>query len=143
MFDHENWLLNGISSYIAANMTGTMPKYIDAFTNSTASSFQWYGYGSDAQYGATQTFFKYLENKYGSNVIDRTLYHLGTGMTSNHRCDTIENCAVLQAVYDASGLDINKKKYTLDVETLIKEWGAYVMEQYNVTATILSRQFFI
>ena len=121
-FDKENWLMDGIASYTAANMLNTA-KYADAFNSDT--SFVWYGYGSDAQYAATHTFFKYLENKYSSKVIDKTLYYLGSGMVSNTRCHTVEDCALLQAVYDMNGLDINKKRHTLDVATLIKEWEVY------------------
>lgn len=133
IFDRENWLVDGISSYIASNMTDTGMKemYMNSFTNST-TVFQWYGYGSDAQYGATFTFLEYLEGRYGSEVIDRTIHYLGTGMISNHKCDTVENCAILRAVYDANGWDMDKKRYTLSVKMLTDEWQEYVMEHYNV-----------
>ena len=138
MFDQENWLLDGISGYFAATKTETVPTYIDAFTNGTAT-FRWHGYGSMEQYGATHTFFEYLEKKYSSEVIDKTLYYLGTGMISNHRCDTMENCAILQSVYNVSNLDFDNKKYTIDVDTLFEEWVDYVAEHYNVTVQIADR----
>ena len=53
-------------------------------------------------------------------------------MVSNHRCDTLEDCAVLRAVYDVSGLDMKKKRNALDVEILVKDWGDYVAEHYGI-----------
>ena len=129
MFDQENWLIDGISGYIAANMTGVMQKYVDAFTNGT-TTFQWYGYGSDARYGATFTFFQYLENNYGNKVVEKMIHRLGTGMVKNHRCDTVENCAVLQGVFDLIGLDIEDERYPLSVERLVEGWEEYLMNPY-------------
>lgn len=125
--DQENWLLDGVASYIAANITDTEPskKYLDAFA-SNRTDFKWYGYGSDAQYGATHTFIEFMENKYGNNTIDIMLNHLASGMVSNHKCSAMEDCAVLRAVYDVSGLDMNEKKYALSFQNLIKEWEEYV-----------------
>ncbi len=92
-----------------------------------------YGYGSDAKYGAAYTFLDYLTGKYGDNVIDKTLYYLGSGMVSNHRCDTVENCALLRAVYDLNGLNMEKSyAHTIDVKTLIKEWEGYVIQHYGI-----------
>ena len=127
MFDQENWLIDGISGYIAAGMTNTT-QHVDAFTNST-TTFQWFGYGSDAQYGATFTFFEYLENQYGNEVIGEIVNQLGSGMIMNHRCDTLENCAVLQAVYDVNGMNIEDQRKPLSVEQLIGGWKEYVTEQ--------------
>ena len=129
MFDQENWLIDGISGYIAANMTGVMQKYVDAFTNGT-TTFQWYGYGSDARYSATFTFFQYLENNYGNKVVEKMIHSLGTGMVKNHRCDTVENCAVLQGVFDLIGLDIEDERYPLSVERLVEGWEEYLMNPY-------------
>ncbi|MGH9878944.1 MAG: hypothetical protein ACRD5H_15045, partial [Nitrososphaerales archaeon] len=130
IFDQENWLLDGISSYVAAKITDAMAeRYVEAFVDSRVS-FQWYGYGSDAQYGATNTFFEFLDNKYGSDVIDNTLEYLGSGMVSNHKCSTVEDCAVLRAVYDASGLDIDNKRNTLSFNDLVREWEEYIESNY-------------
>ncbi len=132
--DKENWLMDGVSSYIAAKMihSETVKKYLDAFANDP-TGFQWYGYGSDAQYGSTYTFFEFLEGKYGASVIDRTLYYLGSSMVSNHRCDGLENCALLRAVYDVNGLNMEKSyKISVDVNTLIKGWIGYIIGHYNI-----------
>jgi hypothetical protein len=138
IFDNENWLMSGIANYIASNMTSTeiAKSQIEAFKEKP-TSFVWYGSSTTAQYGATYTFFAYLHETYGVNVIDRTLYYLGSGMISNTRCDTLEDCAVLRAVYDESGLDMRKKRYTLDVETLVNEWEEYVGEHYSVAIDIV------
>ncbi|MGH9922853.1 MAG: hypothetical protein ACRD38_08890, partial [Nitrososphaerales archaeon] len=135
MLDGQNWLMDGIANYVASNMTDgvTVKSQVDAFKQQP-TSFVWYGTGSMEQYGATYTFFEYLHEKYGSDVIDKTLYYLGSGMTSNHRCDTLEDCAVLRAVYDVSGLDmdVKEKRNTPDVDILVKEWEDYVMKNYGI-----------
>jgi len=136
MLDGENWLIDGIANYIAANMTneGIVKSQLESFKEKPMS-FVWYGSGSPEEYGATYTFFEYLNEKYGENVIDKTLYYLGSGMISNHRCDTLEDCAVLRAVYDVSGLDMEKKRHALDFEILVKEWEDYIMERYGIVIT--------
>ncbi len=134
LLDKENWLLDGISNYIASKIYdhGIEKKQIDAFATDP-TGFEWYGYGSDAKYGAVYTFIDYLTGKYGDNVIDRTLYYLGSGMVSNHRCDALEDCAVLRAVYDVNGLNMEKSyAHTIDVKTLIKEWEGYVIQHYGI-----------
>ncbi len=130
--------MDGIANYLASNMTGIeiSKSQIEAFKEKP-TSFVWYGSSTKAKYGATYTFFEYLHGKYGEHVIDRTLYYLGSGMISNTRCDTLEDCAVLRAVYDASGMDMRKKRYTLDVETLVNEWEEYVREHYSVAIDIV------
>jgi hypothetical protein len=122
-FDQENWLLDGISSYVAADTLG-VEEHV-ALADSKVS-FQWHGYGSDAQYGATYSFFEFLDEKYGNNVIDRTLGYLGSGMVSNHKCSAVEDCAVLLAVYDVTGLDIDNKRNTLTFSDLIEQWEEYI-----------------
>ncbi len=135
LLDGENWLMDGIANYIAANMTGEhgmVKKELEAF-KAKPTSFVWYGSGSLEQYGAAYTFFGYLQEKYGDKVIDRTLYYLGSGMVSNHRCDTLEDCAVLRAVYDVSGWSMNKSyAHTVDVKTVVSEWEDYVEHSYHV-----------
>jgi hypothetical protein len=126
IYDKENWLVDGITSYVAASIrTGMLEKYLDAFASDNAS-LQWYGYGSDAQYGATYTFFDYLDTKYGDLVIQKTLDYLGSGMISNHRCSTLENCVILRAVYDMNGLDLDDKRHGLNFDKIVKEWEDYV-----------------
>ncbi len=133
MLDEQNWLMDGIANYVTSNMTDgvTVKSQVDAFKQSP-TSFVWYGTGGIEQYGATYTFFEYLQEKYGSNVIDKSLYFLGSGMISNHRCDTLEECAVLRAVYDVSGMDMNERQHhVIDVETLVSEWEDYITEHYS------------
>jgi hypothetical protein len=130
-FTHENWLLDGMASYIASDLMNDK-RYLNAFARDKDTYFQWYGYGSDAQYGATHEFFSFLENRYGEKVIDRILQHMGTGMVSNHKCDSVETCAVLSAVYDAAGMDMNKRKYTQNFVSLAEEWKAYVESNRHI-----------
>ncbi|MGH9922771.1 MAG: hypothetical protein ACRD38_08475, partial [Nitrososphaerales archaeon] len=87
------------------------------------------GYGSDAQYGATYTFFDYLDTKYGDLVIQKALKYLGSGMISNHRCSTLENCVVLRAVYDMNGLDLDDKRHALNFDKIVRDWEAYVSKR--------------
>jgi len=51
---------------------------------------------------------------------------LGSGMVSNHKCSAVEDCAVLLAVYDVSGLDIDNKRNALSFNDLIEEWEEYI-----------------
>jgi hypothetical protein len=164
IFDNENWLIDGIANYIAAGYAANYQPYVHTASNNVTAnntahsiihqemihsqiesfmekptSFVWYGVGTAERYGATYTFFEYLHDKYGEGAIDWTLYYLGSGMISNTRCDTLEDCAVLRAVYDESGLDMRKKRYTLDIEALVNEWEDYVRENYDVAIDIVYR----
>jgi uncharacterized repeat protein (TIGR01451 family) len=123
--DKENWLADGIAAYVAAVIIGGSEKYLEAFANDRAD-LQWFGYGSDAQYGAVFAFLDFLDTKYGDAVIDKSLEFLGSTMISNHRCATLEQCAVLRAAYDVSSLDINDKKHSLAFDTLVNEWSSHI-----------------
>ncbi len=133
VFDKENWLLDGITSYVAMQMygNGIEKKYLDAFTNEP-THFEWFGYGSDSQYGATYTFLQFVSSKYGDKVIDKTLYYLGSGMVSNHRCSTIEECALLRAVYDMNGLIMNEERYDLSFTDMERAWEHCIIENYGM-----------
>lgn len=131
--DNGNWLVNGVAKYIAVkNNNEDVAKYIDAFEKQP-TEFQWYGNPSDAKYGAVITFFKYLELRFGEQALHRSLYHLGSGMVSNHRCDTVENCATLWGVYDSIGWKLDNKRHTLNVSKLIEEWKSFVKEKYGIS----------
>ena len=132
--DKGNWLVDGISNYVTASIVGEngmIKKQLDAFAAEPAS-FEWYGASTASQQGASLTLFKFLAEKYGDAIIDKTLYNLGSTMVSNHRCDTVEQCALLKAVYDVSGMDINDKRHDLSFDTIVEEWKAYVQEQYAI-----------
>ncbi len=125
--DGENWLFDGMAAYMAATMTdsGTAGKYLTAFTVNRAG-LEWYGHGSPAQYGAAFTFMVFLEDKYGSGIIETTVDNLSHGMTSNNKCSTIEECAVVRAAYSEGSLDWKKKKFDLDFDDLVAEWKSFV-----------------
>ncbi len=53
-------------------------------------------------------------------------------MVSNHRCDTVENCAVLRAVYDANGMSMDDPWHTLTVKDIVKGWEGYVIDHYGI-----------
>lgn len=106
---------------------------IDAFVNEPTASLEWYGKATPAQYGASYTLFKFLTEKYGDSIIDKILSNLGSGMISNHRCDTFEQCVLLRAVYDANGLDINNKRHELNFDKIVQEWKDYVQEKYGIS----------
>ncbi|MFY3740453.1 MAG: putative repeat protein (TIGR01451 family) [Candidatus Nitrosomirales archaeon] len=125
MNDKENWLVDGIAAYVAASIIGGSEKYLEAFANDRVD-LQWFGYGSDAQYGAVFAFLDFLDTKYGDAVIDKSLEFLGSTMISNHRCSTLEQCAVLRAAYDVSSLDMNDKKHSLAFDTLVNEWSSHI-----------------
>jgi hypothetical protein len=96
-------------------------KSMDAYSKAPAE-LEWYGTATQSQYGASYTFLKYLSEKYGENVVHKILWYLGSGQISNHRCDTLENCSLLRAVYDVSGLNINDKKYPLNFGMIVEGW---------------------
>ncbi len=125
--DKGNWLVDGISTYVTASVAGErgmIKNNLDAFIAEPAS-FEWYGPSTPSQYGASHMLFKFLAEKYGGSIIDRTLSQLGSTMVSNSKCDTIEQCAVLMAVYDANGWSINDKRYDMNFRTIIEEWWGY------------------
>jgi len=126
-----NWLIDGMAKYstVKNNETATL-KYTNAFKEEPVD-FQWYGIPTDVRYGATITFLRYLEETYGEDALYRSLYHLGSGMVNNDRCDTLENCAILGGIYDTSGLIESNKKYDLDFNTIVKEWASDVENIYG------------
>jgi hypothetical protein len=144
VFDEGNWLADGIANYVALRMTGQksasgassgipaqIKKDVDSFLANPVE-LEWYGKPDDRQYAATYTFFKYLEDTYGSKTIDKIIWYLGTGMISNHRCNTLENCVVLLSVYDASGLTLSNTRNKMDVKTLVEDWKEQLLLEYNV-----------
>jgi hypothetical protein len=132
--DNGNWLLHGIAKYMIVKNDETLAnKYVDAFKQEFAD-FQWYGPPTNAEYGSAITFFKYIEQEYGEHVLDFTLHHLGSGMTSNTRCDTLEDCALLRGVYDASGMDVDEKRWSLDMKIIVDGWKRYVADYYEISA---------
>jgi len=138
--DKGNWLVDGISNYVTAKVVGEhgMIKHqLDAFI-AEPTSFEWYGASTPAQYGSSYTLFKFLAERYGDVVIDKTLNYLGSTMISNHRCDTFEQCALLMAVYDANGFNMNDKKHYLSFDMLAQEWKDYLVEKYGISEDELS-----
>jgi hypothetical protein len=129
LFDKGNWLVDGITNYLVASITGRHSlsnSGLDAFV--TRSDLESYAPSTLRNYAVTYTFFRFLEETYGHEVIDRTLYHLGSGMISNHRCNTLENCSVLRGVYDAAGLDLDNKENKLAFNAIIEKWMDYLLE---------------
>jgi hypothetical protein len=63
------------------------------------------------------------------------LDHMRSVMTSDKKCNTLENCSVLRAVYDVTGQDINDLKNKLNFDTVVKEWTDY-LKPLSVTIDI-------
>lgn len=76
------------------------------------------------------TFFEYLESNYGHEVLFQTINYLDSGMISNHRCYTLENCAVLQAVYDIQGLYMDRRN-KLTASKLVEGWETFLQDYEN------------
>ena len=132
--DKGNWLVDGVSNYIATSVVGEhgmIKNQLDSFV-AQPTSFEWYGTATPSQYGASHTLFRFLTEKYGDTIIDKTLNNLGSMTVSNNRCDTIEQCALLKAVYDAKGLNINDKRYDLSFATIMEDWKEYLQENYGM-----------
>jgi len=132
--DKGNWLVDGISNYVAARVVGEhgmIKNQLDSFI-AQPKSFEWYGAATPSQYGATYTLFKFLVEKYGDAIIDKTLHNLSSSMVSNDRCDTIEQCALVKALYDAKGLNINDRRHDLSFVTIMEDWKEYLQDDYEI-----------
>jgi hypothetical protein len=126
--DKGNWLTDGISTYVTASIAGErgmIKEQLKAF-NDAPALFEWYGTPTPSEQGASYMLFKFLADRYGDTIIDKILGNLGSTMISNNRCDTMEQCALLKAVYDVNGMDLNDKRHDLSFDTIIQEWKAYV-----------------
>ena len=132
MFDKGNWALQGMIYYAVGNMTGKQISKSELDAMSANPDLEWYHSGSLGNYASTYTFFKFLEEKYGDRIIDRTVRYLHSVMTGDKRCDTLENCAVLRAVYDEIGLDMEDTENRLSFDDIVEEWRDYLMEGYNI-----------
>jgi len=133
-FNKGNWLFDGLANYIAArtvNQSAVLNEQLDSFRMEPIT-FEFVGQVTESKYGATYTFFKYLDQKYGDVIFERILHHMRSGMVSSHKCSTYEECILLRAVYDAKGLDMDEKKHDLRFSALIEEWKGYVFEQYGI-----------
>jgi len=130
LFDRGNWLVDGLARYTVARTLGedgAVKKEVAAY-NANPVELEWYGSGAQSHHGASYTFVKYLSKTYGERVISETLRYLGAGQISNHRCDTLENCSVLQAVYKVNGLDRSDKRYSLNFDFIVQGWLEYTTE---------------
>jgi hypothetical protein len=133
--DKGNWLVDGISNYVTAKIVGErglIKDQLGAFI-AEPTSFEWYGEATPTHYGSSYTLFKFLAKRYGDAVIEKTLNYLGSTMISNHRCDTFEQCALLMAVYDANGFNMNDKRHDLSFDMVVQEWKDYVLEKYGIS----------
>ncbi len=132
MFDEGNWAVQGIIYYVAGNMTGKQISKPEIDTIPTSPDLEWYNSGTLGDYVSTYTFFKFLEEKYGTNVIDRMVKYLHSVMTGDKRCDTLESCAVLRAVYDELGLDMANTENRLAFDNTVDEWRDHIRKHYSL-----------
>jgi hypothetical protein len=138
--DRGNWLVDGISNYVSAKIVGErgmINDQLDAFV-AEPTSFEWYGAAADAQYGSSHTLFKFLVEQYGDAVIHKTLSYMDSTLVSNNSCETFEQCALLMAVYDVNGINMNDKKHALSFDMLVQEWKDHVLEKYGISTDQLS-----
>jgi hypothetical protein len=135
--DKGNWLVDGLTDYVTASIVGErgmIKGRLDAFIVEQPS-FEWYGAArTPSEYGSTYTLFKFLVDEYGEGIIDKTLSNMESAMVSNHRCDTYEQCVLLKAVYDVQGLNMNDKKHDLSFDSIMKEWKAYLQQNYSTNS---------
>jgi len=131
--DKENWLVEGIANYIAAKTSGgnnVIKNQVNTFLI-RETPLEWFNSGTLEQYGATYTFFDFLEQKYGPKIIDKTLVYLRSGMVSNNKCANIEQCVLLQSIYEVNGWDMDDKRRDLSFSKILQEWASYVAEQQD------------
>jgi hypothetical protein len=143
-FENENWLLDGMASYIAMDTAdqGMLVEDVafmndimaddntNKLVNGDDALFEWTGSGSDIEYSATFDFLNFLENEYGSKVIDVTIESLGFGLTINHKCSSVEECVVLNSVYEVQGWDLDKRRFDLTFEDLANAWKDSIESRY-------------
>ncbi len=132
--DKGNWLVDGISDYVAASIAGekgTIKNNLEAFV-AEPTSFEYYGPSSLSQHGASFTLIKYLADKYGEGIIDKILNNLGSTMINNNRCDTLEQCVLVKGVYEISGLNMNDKRHDISFDTIMQEWEQYLQDEYGI-----------
>jgi len=131
LFDEGNWLMQGVTNYIVGSMTEKQLSKQELDTVLTSSDVEWYNAGTSENYISTYTFFKFLEEKYGAKVIDKTIKYMHSVMTGDKRCDSLESCSVVRAVYDRADLDIKDVENKLDFDTIVQEWRDYMKTNYN------------
>jgi hypothetical protein len=137
--DKGNWLVDGISNYVTSSVVGErgiINEQMEAFAEEPIS-FEWYGATTPSKHGASYTLFKFLASKYGDSIIDKTLKNLGSTMVSNNKCDTVEQCALLRAVYEANGMDINNKRHELNFAAVVEEWKTYLQNEYGISDVLV------
>ncbi|MFY3741009.1 MAG: subtilisin family serine protease [Candidatus Nitrosomirales archaeon] len=135
--DRGNWLVDGISNYVTAKMVGErgmIKDQLNAFVAEPAS-FEWYGVATDAQYGSSYALFKFLVERYGDAVIDKTLSYLDSTKISDHSCETFEQCTLMMAVYNVNVSNVNDSKHDLSFASIVQEWKDYVLENYGIEIT--------
>lgn len=128
--DKGNWLIEGISDYVTASIVGErgmIKNNLEAFVAEPAS-FEYYGASSPSQHGASYAFIKFLADKYGDGIIDKILNNLGSTMINSNRCDTLEQCVLVKAVYDITGLNMNDKRHEISFDTIAQDWEQYLQE---------------
>jgi hypothetical protein len=138
--ERGNWLVDGISNYVTARIVderGMINDQLDTFV-AEPTSFEWYGAAADAQYGSSYALFKFLVEQYGDAVIHKTLSYMDSSLVSDNRCETFEQCALLMAVYDVNGINMNDKKHNLSFDMLVQQWKEYILEKYGIGADQLS-----
>jgi hypothetical protein len=127
-FNTESWLLTGLSDHITAYMfeSNMARTYIELDDAENVDS---------GQFGTTSSFLEFLETEYGAGVTDKILENLNSGLTINHKCSSIEECSVLNAVYEVKGWDPNKRRYTLTFDELFAQWETSGEIYYNSFVT--------
>ena len=135
--DRGNWLVDGVSNYVTAKIVGERGMIKDQLGAFVAepTSFEWYGVATDAQYGSSYTLFKFLAERYGDAVIDKTLSYLDSTIVSNNSCETFEQCTVMMAVHDTNVSNANDSKHDLSFASIMQEWKDYVLDNYGIEIT--------
>jgi hypothetical protein len=119
-FHDENWLLDGIAEYAASEIMGQ--DAADRIAEDRLVSFEWHGSGSDMQHVGTYGFLDYLEAEYGRDVTGKLVESLSYSITTNHKCSSVEECSILNAVYEVNGWDLDKRRYTLSFNDIVAGW---------------------
>jgi len=130
-YEGGNWLVGGLSdygAYLAGGESGIVKMHLDAYVNNP-TELEWYGKGGDAQFGAAYTFFRYIENRYGSDMV-KNIMDSAVHMPNLYGCENTEECVITDSIN--RNVDTNEKNGMVDFSIIKKGWREYIKNVYDV-----------
>lgn len=130
-YEGGNWLVGGLSdygAYLATGENGIVRMHLDAFIKNPIN-LEWYGKGTSAQFGAAYTFLKYIDSKYGPEMVKNIM--LSTAHMPNlYGCKNTEECMIVDSIN--GNMSATAKKNMTDFSVIEEGWREYVKNVYGV-----------